>query len=445
MLVIHLCMKDFLFLQSVSWHVLVVDEAHRLKNNESLLYRTLEQWDFHCHVLLTGTPIQNNLRELHALLAFIDRKEFRSSRWAGFVEKYKDANKKGVEPEPFEIGEHLVEASAKLVLIDRLLKWLHVLGHKVLLFSQMTHMLDVLQDYLGPVKVIRLIGKNTVEEIILRRAEEKLKLTDSVIEKGEFDTAEPSSVSKQALARNPGQLQDILKFGVDKLLNDETEDEDVDFSVVLGASVDGEWQMDEGQDSEEEEEKEEENGMAEEEETPQSMYMFEGHDYSKDVRDTSAEDREAFETLVALEKAAKEESTSGERPLRRRGTNNALAGLLPETVRKPRQPLTSEQLEARKKKRQEAAEKRAKKAAEEKERKRVELWKKHKYTSTNIVIDSEGEEEDEEEEETGEEGGDEEEEGGRRGKSIHYVMGDVTHPVDARTADNIIVHCAGNE
>ena len=55
----------------------------------------------------------------------------------------------GVEPEPFELGEHLVEASAKLVLIDRLLKWLQANDHKVLLFSQMTHMLDVVQDYLG--------------------------------------------------------------------------------------------------------------------------------------------------------------------------------------------------------------------------------------------------------------------------------------------------------
>ena len=35
-------------------------------------------------------------------------------------------------------------------------------------------------------KIIRLIGKNTVEEIILRRAEEKLKLTNTVIKEGEF-------------------------------------------------------------------------------------------------------------------------------------------------------------------------------------------------------------------------------------------------------------------
>ena len=55
----------------------------------------------------------------------------------------------GVEPEPFVLGEHLVEASGKLVLIDQLLGYLQPRGHKVLLFSQMTRMLDIIQDYLG--------------------------------------------------------------------------------------------------------------------------------------------------------------------------------------------------------------------------------------------------------------------------------------------------------
>ena len=55
----------------------------------------------------------------------------------------------GVEPEPFELGEHLVTASDKLVVIDQLLAYLRPLGHKVLIFSQMTRVLDILQDYLG--------------------------------------------------------------------------------------------------------------------------------------------------------------------------------------------------------------------------------------------------------------------------------------------------------
>ena len=46
-----------------------------------------------------------------------------------------------------------------------------------------------------PVKVIRLVGKNTVEEIILKRAEEKLKLTEKVIEEGQFSLG----LSKQAM------------------------------------------------------------------------------------------------------------------------------------------------------------------------------------------------------------------------------------------------------
>lgn len=44
-------------------------------------------------------------------------------------------------------------------------------------------------------KVIRLIGRNTVEEIILKRAEDKLKLTEKVIEEGEFSLG----LNKQAL------------------------------------------------------------------------------------------------------------------------------------------------------------------------------------------------------------------------------------------------------
>ena len=51
----------------------------------------------------------------------------------------------GAEPEPFVEGEHLVQASAKLALLDRLLRRLRARGDKVLLFCQSTRMLDVLR------------------------------------------------------------------------------------------------------------------------------------------------------------------------------------------------------------------------------------------------------------------------------------------------------------
>lgn len=54
----------------------------------------------------------------------------------------------GVEPEPFEEGEHLVKASEKLVLLDRILEFLNANGHRVLIFSQMTRLLDIVQDFL---------------------------------------------------------------------------------------------------------------------------------------------------------------------------------------------------------------------------------------------------------------------------------------------------------
>lgn len=52
------------------------------------------------------------------------------------------------------------------------------------------------------------------------------------------------------------------------------------------------------------------------------------------------------------------------------------------------------------------------------------------------------ESEDEDEEEVAEEEGSEEDVDQPR-RSIHYVMGDVTHPLDAGTSDRIVVHCAG--
>ena len=55
-------LKDQAELKTVSWASLVVDEAHRLKNNDSLLYKCLQNFDSNHRLFVTGTPLQNSLK-----------------------------------------------------------------------------------------------------------------------------------------------------------------------------------------------------------------------------------------------------------------------------------------------------------------------------------------------------------------------------------------------
>uniref|UniRef100_A0A1I8MBI8 Chromodomain-helicase-DNA-binding protein 1 n=1 Tax=Musca domestica TaxID=7370 RepID=A0A1I8MBI8_MUSDO len=229
-------LKDKLFLGTLQWAALLVDEAHRLKNDDSLLYKSLKEFETNHRLLITGTPLQNSLKELWALLHFIMPEKF--TTWEDFesehgnaadkgytklhqqlepyilrrvkkdVEKslpakveqilrvemtslqkqyYKwiltknfDALRKGkkgststflnivielkkccnhaalIRPSEFELMgmgqdealQTLLKGSGKLVLLDKLLCRLKETGHRVLIFSQMVRMLDILADYL---------------------------------------------------------------------------------------------------------------------------------------------------------------------------------------------------------------------------------------------------------------------------------------------------------
>ncbi|KIW01020.1 uncharacterized protein PV09_07537 [Verruconis gallopava] len=59
-------------LRSVPWQGMIVDEGQRLKNDGSLLHNALSALKIPFRVLLTGTPLQNNARELFNLLQFLD-------------------------------------------------------------------------------------------------------------------------------------------------------------------------------------------------------------------------------------------------------------------------------------------------------------------------------------------------------------------------------------
>uniref|UniRef100_A0A672MAX0 Chromodomain-helicase-DNA-binding protein 2-like n=1 Tax=Sinocyclocheilus grahami TaxID=75366 RepID=A0A672MAX0_SINGR len=229
-------LKDKGVLGNINWAFLGVDEAHRLKNDDSLLYKTLIDFRSNHRLLITGTPLQNSLKELWSLLHFLMPDKFES--WEDFEDEHgkgrdngyqslhkvlepfllrrvkKDVEKslpakveqilrvdmsaqqkqfykwiltrnykalsKGTrgsssgflnvvmelkkccnhgflikQPEEVENEtkqEHLqslVRGSGKLVLLHKLLTRLRERGNRVLIFSQMVRMLDILAEYLS--------------------------------------------------------------------------------------------------------------------------------------------------------------------------------------------------------------------------------------------------------------------------------------------------------
>uniref|UniRef100_A0A4W4EL03 SWI/SNF related, matrix associated, actin dependent regulator of chromatin, subfamily a, member 5 n=1 Tax=Electrophorus electricus TaxID=8005 RepID=A0A4W4EL03_ELEEL len=218
-----------------NWRYLVIDEAHRIKNEKSKLSEIVREFKTTNRLLLTGTPLQNNLHELWALLNFLLPDVFNSSEdfdswfdtnnclgdqklverlhtvlrpfllrrikadveksllpkkeikmyvglskmqreWytkilmkdidilnsAGKMDKMRLLNVlmqlrkccnhpylfDGAEPgPPYTTDLHLVVNSGKMVVLDKLLPKLKEQGSRVLIFSQMTRMLDILEDY----------------------------------------------------------------------------------------------------------------------------------------------------------------------------------------------------------------------------------------------------------------------------------------------------------
>ncbi|CAL9775744.1 unnamed protein product [Musa acuminata subsp. burmannicoides] len=254
-----LIMRDKAFLKKIHWYYMIVDEGHRLKNHECVLAKTLiSGYHVRRRLLLTGTPIQNSLQELWALLNFLlpsifnsvqnfeewfnapfadkcevtltDEEElliirrlhqvirpFLLRRKKDEVEKYlpgktqvilkcdlsawqkayyqqiTDIGRVGLEsgikskslqnlsmqlrkccnhPYLF-VGdynmwqkEEIVRASGKFELLDRLLPKLQKSGHRVLLFSQMTRLIDILEIYLQlhGFKYLRLDGSTKTDD-----------------------------------------------------------------------------------------------------------------------------------------------------------------------------------------------------------------------------------------------------------------------------------------
>lgn len=251
-------------LLQMSWQLVVVDEGHRLKNPETVLHNAMKQLRCRMRLLLTGTPLQNGLNELWALLhyllpeLFTQLMDFKSwfsrpfqgmpglneyeiqldpqqeqqvimrmhallspfllqrlkkdvlgdslppriefvvrvplSEWQAAV--YSDLEKRTIRllgddstvsseqinnalmqlrkivlhpylfQDEFDKGANMFRASGKMEALDRLLAKLLRFGHKVLIFSQFTSMLDVIEGFLAwrDIPSVRLDGKVSHEQ-----------------------------------------------------------------------------------------------------------------------------------------------------------------------------------------------------------------------------------------------------------------------------------------
>jgi SWI/SNF-related matrix-associated actin-dependent regulator 1 of chromatin subfamily A len=104
---------DRRFLRSLKCQVLILDEGHMIKNGDSQRAKHLKSFQSPFKLLLTGTPIQNNLMELLALLIFINPKLFEPAQ-ASFASIFDKTNtaQEGLEG---DVAKKRIERAAKIL------------------------------------------------------------------------------------------------------------------------------------------------------------------------------------------------------------------------------------------------------------------------------------------------------------------------------------------
>ncbi|KAJ3053588.1 hypothetical protein HK097_003915 [Rhizophlyctis rosea] len=112
-----LLVRDATAFKGVQWDCLVCDEGHRLKNDSGKTFKTFERSLRVGHkIVLTGTPLQNNIRELFNLMHFLDPKTFTDqSMWE---EKYQELDDKLVQELHNELIPYFLRRTKTQVLTD---------------------------------------------------------------------------------------------------------------------------------------------------------------------------------------------------------------------------------------------------------------------------------------------------------------------------------------
>ena len=99
------------------WHYMVLDEAHNIKNFRSQRWQTLLTFRTRARLLLTGTPLQNNLTELWSLLFFLMPSDSTETGIGGFADLQEFSNwfRRPVE-QILEHGRETMDDEAKLIV-----------------------------------------------------------------------------------------------------------------------------------------------------------------------------------------------------------------------------------------------------------------------------------------------------------------------------------------
>ncbi|KAF2170216.1 hypothetical protein M409DRAFT_64550 [Zasmidium cellare ATCC 36951] len=109
----NVAMQDINAIRAVQWHYLILDEAHNIRNFNSQRWQVLIRLRTRARLLLTGTPLQNDLAELWSLLTFLTAGDDDQSQGAleEFLGHWKDPVK-----EIFDQGVQKISEEAQRVV-----------------------------------------------------------------------------------------------------------------------------------------------------------------------------------------------------------------------------------------------------------------------------------------------------------------------------------------
>ncbi|KAL8713215.1 MAG: hypothetical protein Q9220_002736 [cf. Caloplaca sp. 1 TL-2023] len=112
-----LALKDDQVFKRREWHYMVLDEAHNIKNFRSKRWQTLLTFNTRARLLLTGTPLQNNLTELWSLLFFLMPADSTETGIGGFadLQEFSSWFRKPVE-QILEHGRDTMDDDAKAIV-----------------------------------------------------------------------------------------------------------------------------------------------------------------------------------------------------------------------------------------------------------------------------------------------------------------------------------------